>query len=147
MVLAPGVVHLNEPTAVFEAMLSGWERQQKSRLLACGTIEPRLSLVRRFTAFASSHPWDWTAGDMEDFTASLMTGTDRLAPSTIRSYHLTLRLFCDYLLDGRYGWVGQCEQRFGTIPSQICHDFNTAAHLVEYEGRPARRPLSTPGQI
>ena len=98
--------------------------------------------MRRFTMFAGSHPWDWTAGDVEDFTASLMSGTGRLAPSTIRGYHMTLRLFCDYLLDGRYGWVGQCEERFGTIPSQICHDYNTAAHLVEYEGKPARRPFS-----
>ena len=142
LVLAPGVVHLNEPSAVFEAMLSGWGRQQRSRLLADDTIEPRLSLVRRFTMFADSHPWDWTAGDVEDFTASLMSGNGRLAPSTIRGYHMTLRLFCDYLLDGRYGWVGQCEERFGTIPSQICHDYNTAAHLVEYEGKPARRPFS-----
>ena len=142
LVLAPGVVHLNEPSAVFEAMLSGWGRQQKSRLLADATIEPRMSLVRRFTAFADSHPWEWTAGDVEDFTASLMSGTERLAPSTIRGYHVTLRLFCDYLLDGRYGWIGQCEVRFGTIPSQICHDYNTAAHLVEYEGKPGRRPFS-----
>ena len=142
LVLAPGVVHLNEPAAVFEAMLSGWGRQQKSRLLADATIEPRIALLRRFTAFAESPPWDWTAGDVEDFTASLMSGTDRLAPSTIRGYHLTLRMFCDYLLDGRYGWISQCEQRFGRIPSQICHDYNTAAHLVEYEGKPARRPFS-----
>jgi len=71
-----------------------------------------------------------------------MSGPDRLAPSTIRGYHHTLRLFCDYLLDGRYGWVEQCEQRFGMIPSQVCHDFNTAAHLVEYEGRPDRRPFT-----
>ena len=60
----------------------------------------------------------------------------------IRDSHHTLRLFCDYLLDGRYGWVEQCEQRFGMIPSQVCHDFNTAAHLVEYEGRPDRRPFT-----
>lgn len=142
LVLAPGVVHLDEPAAVFEAMLSGWGRQQRSRLLAEVTVEARLSLVRRFTEFAGSHPWDWTAGDVEDFTGSLMSGADRLAPSTIRGYHVTLRLFCDYLLDGRYGWVGQCEARFGTIPSQVCHDFNTAAHLVEYEGKPSRRPFS-----
>lgn len=142
LVLAPGVVHLDEPSAVFEAMLSGWGRQQRSRLLAEATIEPRVLLLRRFTSFAGSHPWDWTAGDVEDFTASLMSGQARLAPSTIRGYHLTLRLFCDYLLDGRYGWVAQCEQRFGSIPSQVCHDYNTAAHLVEYEGRPSRRPFS-----
>jgi integrase/recombinase XerC len=103
LVLAPGVVHLDEPAAVFEAMLSGWSRQQKSRLLAVGTVESRVALVRRFTEFAGSHPWEWTPGDLEDFTLSLMSGQGRLAPSTIRGYHLTMRLFCDYLLDGRYG--------------------------------------------
>jgi integrase/recombinase XerC len=142
LVLAAGVVHLDEPSAVFEAMLSGWRRQQKSRLLAEATIESRLAFVRRFAAFAETHPWDWTAGDVEDFTAALMSGNNRKAPSTIRGYHMTLRLFCDYLLDGRYGWISQCEQRFERIPSQVCHDFNTAAHLVEYEGKPARRPFT-----
>jgi site-specific recombinase XerD len=142
LVLAPGVVHLDEPAAVFEAMLSGWARQQKSRLLADGTVEPRMALLRRFVEFTASFPWQWTAADVEDFTASLMSGGDRLAPSTIRGYHLTLRMFCDYLLDGRYGWVGQCEERFGQLPSQVCHDYNTAAHLVEYEGLPARRPFT-----
>ena len=142
LVLAPGVVHLDEPAAVFEAMLSGWSRQQRSRLLAVATVESRLALVRRFTEFAGSHPWEWTPGDLEDFTLSLMSGQGRLAPSTIRGYHLTMRLFCDYLLDGRYGWVSQCEERFGQIPAQVCHDFNTAVHLVDYEGQPARRPFT-----
>ena len=142
LVLAPGIAHLNEPVAVFEAMVSGWARQQRSRLLVDATVEPRIALIRRFTEVTDSFPWVWTAGDVEDFTVELMIGPDRLAPSTIRGYHHTLRLFCDYLLDGRYGWVEQCEQRFGTIPSQVCHDYNTAAHLVEYEGRPERRPFT-----
>ena len=142
LLLSPEVVHLDEPAAVFEAMVKGWFRQQKSRLLADATIESRVGLVRRFTEFAGSHPWEWTAADIEDFTMSLMSGDERLAPSTIRGYHLTLRLFCDFLLDGRYGWVAQCEDRFGQIPSQVCHDFNTAVHLVEYEGNPARRPFT-----
>lgn len=142
LVLASGVVHLDEQAAVFEAMLVGWERQQKSRLLSEATIEPRIALLRRFTEFAGSFPWEWNAGDVEDFTVSLMSGGARLAPSTIRGYHLTLRMFCDYLLDGRYGWTAECEHRFGAIPSQVCHDFNTVAHLSEYEGRPGRRPFT-----
>ena len=143
LVLASGVVHLDEASAVFEAMLSGWGRQQASRLLAAeATIEPRLALVRRFAEFAGAPPWDWTAGDVEDFTAALMSGPERKAPSTIRGYHMSLRMFCDYLLDSRYGWIAQCENRFGRIPSQVCHDYNTAAHLVDYEGKPARRPFT-----
>lgn len=142
LVLAPGVIHLNEQVAVFDAMLAGWERQQKSRLLADATIAPRMALLRRFMEFVGSFPWQWGPGDVEDFTLSLMSGSSRLASSTIRSYHLTLRMFCDYLLDGRYGGVTECEQRFDAIPSQVCHDFNTVAHLSEYEGRPGRRPFS-----
>jgi integrase/recombinase XerC len=140
--LVAGVVHLDEQAAVYAAMLSGWDRQQRSRLLADSTVEPRIALLRRFTEFTGSFPWQWNAGDVEDFTLLLMSGAQRLAPSTIRGYHMTLRMFCDYLLDGRYGWVAQCEQRFGTIPSQVCHDFNTVAHLADYEGRPARRPFT-----
>jgi site-specific recombinase XerD len=142
LVLARGVVHLDEPSAVFEAMLSGWARQQRSRLLTDSTVASRTALLRRFSELSGSYPWEWTAGDLEDFTMSLMSGADRRAPSTIRGYHLTLRMFCDYLLDGRYGWVAQCDDRFGAIPSQVCHDYNTAAHLVDYEGRPARRPFT-----
>src|SRR5690242_5527990 len=105
LILVDGIAHLDEEMAVFEAMLTGWERQQQSRLLAETTIAPRMALLRRFTEFSGSYPWEWTAGDLEDFTVSLMSGGARLAPSTIRGYHFTLRLFCDYLIDGRYGWI------------------------------------------
>jgi len=136
------VVHLDEPAAVFEAMVTGWERQQRSRGLVDATVEGRIALVRRFCEFAGSYPWDWTPGDVEDFTVSLMSGDKRLAPSTIRVHHLTVRTFCDYLLDARYGWVEQCRERFGRFPQQVCHDFNTVAHTAEYEGRLSRRPFA-----
>lgn len=141
LVLVDGVVHLDEETAVFEAMLAGWDRQQRSRLLAESTIKPRAALLRRFTEFAGTYPWAWTPADVEDFTVALMSGAQRLAPSTIRNYQVTLRIFCDYLTDSRYGWGRECADRFGQVPSQVCHDFNTVAHLVDYEGRPARRPF------
>ena len=60
LVLVEGVVHLNEPQAVFEAMLQGWARQQRSRLLGDATISHRDRLVRRFTIFAEAFPWQWT---------------------------------------------------------------------------------------
>lgn len=137
-----GVVHLDEPAAVFEGMLTGWERQQKSRMLGEATIRSRLALLRRFTDFADSYPWSWTPGDVEDFTISLTSGASKLAPSTIRGYHLSLRMFCDYLTDARYEWPRQCRDRFAQVPSQVCHEWNTVAHLNEYEGRPERRPLT-----
>jgi len=142
LVLVEGVVHLDEPAAVFEAMLRGWERQQKSRMLADDTVKPRLSLLRRFAEFVESYPWSWTAGDVEDFTVWLTSGDRQLAPATIRGHHLTLRMFCDYLTDARYEWPRQCRDRFGQVPVQVCHEWNTVAHLSEYEGRPGRRPLT-----
>jgi integrase/recombinase XerC len=141
LVLVGGVVHLDEDAAVFEAMLAGWARQQKSRLLGDSTIASRVALLRRFNEFSASYPWSWTPSDVEDFTVSLMSGADRRAPSTIRGYHLTIRMFCDYLCDGRYGWASECRDRFGQVPSQVCHEWNSAAHLTDYEGRPARRPF------
>lgn len=142
LVLVDGVVHLDEERAVFEAMLQGWGRQQRSRMLGDSTVRSREQLVRRFTEFAESYPWSWMPVDVEDFTVSLTSGTDRLAPSTIRGYHLALRMFCDYLTDGRYEWVKQCRDRFGQVPVQVCHEWNTVAHLTDYEGRPQRRPFT-----
>jgi integrase/recombinase XerC len=142
LVLLDGVAHLDEEAAVFEAMLSGWSRQQQSRMLGAATIGSRLTLLRRFTEFAESYPWSWTAADVEDFTISLTSSGQKLAPSTVRGYHLTLRMFCDYLTDVRYEWPAQCRDRFAAVPSQVCHEWNTVAHLNDYEGRPARRPLT-----
>ena len=141
LVLVEGVSHLNEELAVFEAMLTGWSRQQRSRMLGEDTVAGRERLVRRFAEFAESYPWGWGPGDVEDFTVSLTSGKDRLSISTIRSYHLTLRLFCDYLTDARYEWAKVCRDRFAQVPTQVCHEWNTVAHLNEYEGQPQRRPL------
>lgn len=53
-----------------------------------------------------------------------------------------MRLFCDYITSPFYDWPSECLARFGTHPVQVCHEWNTVAHLVDYEGDPARRPLS-----
>jgi integrase len=142
LLLVPGVVHLKEPAAVFEAMVTGWSRQQQSRQLGEGTVRSRERLIRRFQEFCDSYPWQWTPADVEDFTVSLTSGAERRAVSTIRGYHLTLRLFCDYITDSRYEWPTQCHDRFGQVPSQVCNEWNTVAHLNDYEGKPQRRPLT-----
>jgi hypothetical protein len=143
LVLAEGVVHLDEAAAVFQAMLDGWARQQRSRLLADETVRGRLELVRRFQAFTGEYPWQWTPGDVEDYTARLLSGDRPRAHSTIRNYHNALELFCEYVTDPRYDWTAECLARFGEHPVQICHEGNTAQHLVDYEGRPSNRPLTS----
>ncbi|MFD0585736.1 hypothetical protein [Dactylosporangium darangshiense] len=141
--LVSGVVHLRPEDAMFEAMLRGWQAQQVARGLREDTIAPRERLVRRFAAFANAYPWQWGPQHMDEWTLSL-TGEHHLAPSTIRGYQTDLRLFSEYVTDGRYGWATACEEAFGPgmHPVAICHEWNTIAHLNEYEGRPEGRPMT-----
>ena len=133
---------LDEGRFVFEAMLSGWADQQSSRGLADRTIGSRELVVRRFEEFAGRYPWEWLPGDLEDFTTQAKSGQRPATPSTIRGYHSIIRQFRDYLTDPRYRWAADCKERFGVTPQQICHEWNTLAHLVDYEGRPQRRALT-----
>jgi site-specific recombinase XerD len=141
--LVSGVVQLRPEDAMVEAMLRGWRAQQTARGLQKGTIEPRERLVRRFLAFTGEYPWGWGPGHVEEWTLSLMA-EQHLAPSTIRGYQTSLRLFSEYLTDGRYGWAVACQEAFGpgTHPVAICHEWNTIAHLNDYEGTPEARPFT-----
>jgi len=141
MELVSGVVHLRPQDAMFEAMLRGWRAQQTARGLQSATIEAREKLVRRFLEYTNAYPWQWTPGDVDDWTLSL-TSEKHLAPSSIRGYQTDLRLFSEYVTDGRYGWAVECEKAFGTFPVAICHEWNTIAHLNEYEGSPEARPFT-----
>jgi hypothetical protein len=54
--LAPGVRHLDEATAVFQVMLEGWKRQQDSRYLREQTITPRAPDGAPVTVFRDAAP-------------------------------------------------------------------------------------------
>ena len=81
--LTAGVVLLAPEDTVLDAMLEGWEAQQRSRMLAGPTIEHRSQIVRRFVEFTGDYPWRWAPADVEEWTAELVTGG--LAHSTIRN--------------------------------------------------------------
>ena len=143
--LVDGVVHLDPKPALLEAMLAGWARQQRTRFLNDkATIQPRVSLVRRLVDFTNDYPWEWRPADAEAFIEHLQSANRKrpIAMSTGRGYETTLALFMDFLTDRRYGWSEQCLERFGQVPQQIFHEDNRVAHVVEYEGRPGRRPLT-----
>jgi integrase/recombinase XerC len=137
LALVGGVTPLRPEPALFEAMLEGWGRQQRSRRLSVPLVEGRERLVRRFQAFAGAWPWCWTPEQVEAWSVS-----GGWAHSTIRSYQGAVAVFLDYLCDARYGWIAECEQRVGTRPVQVCHEWNTAVHVADYEGRPERRPMT-----
>ncbi len=136
-----GVALLNEPAAVFGAMLEGFAKQQASRGLATQTILTRRWQLERLQRFTQSYPWQWVPGDVEDYSTNLLSAPRPLARSTVRIYHLTIRMFCEYLIDQRYGWVAECRSRFGLAPSQVCFEWNTIAHVGDFEALPGRRPL------
>lgn len=137
-----GVEPLRLEEALFEAILSGWGRQQTSRQLSASTRRSRDGLVRRFHAHAGVWPWEWRAEHIEEWIADLAAPPRRLAVSTLRAYQVTVRLFVEYLLDRRYPWALICEQRLGHAPQRIVDERNLIRHGSDYEGDPGRRPLT-----
>ena len=141
--LVSGVAQLRPEDAMFEAMLRAWRAQQTARGLREDTMFAREQLMRRFLEFTNEYPWRWLPGHVEEFTVSLIAER-HLAPSTVRNYQVSLRLFSEFLVDARYGWGPACEAAFGpgVHPVAICHEWNTIAHLNDYEGDPEARPFS-----
>ncbi|MFJ9843821.1 tyrosine-type recombinase/integrase [Kitasatospora sp. NPDC101155] len=140
--MVSGVVHLDPPPAVFRAMIEGWAVQQRTRFLKATTIQARIELVKRFAAYTNEYPWQWQAAEVEAFIDHLRSQPRPIVVSTARGYQNTLRLFMEYVTDARYGWQHVCEGEFGQVPTQILHEWNTVAHVTDYEGDPRRRPLT-----
>ena len=143
MELVSGVVQLRPEDAMVEAMLRGWRAQQVARGLREDTVVPRERLVRRFLEFTNEYPWAWSAGHMDEWSLHLRSER-HLAPSTVRAYQGSLRQFSEFLADARCGWAVACEREFGpgSHPVAICHEWNTVAHLNDYEGDPEARPFT-----
>lgn len=140
--LPSGVAFLRQEDTLFEAMLEGWSMQQiGGRNLRDASVGRSVRVVQRFQKFVGEWPWQWDAGGFDEWMTDLVSAR-QLAVSTIRTYQQAVRGFCDYICSEHYGWAQECEQRFGTHPVQVCHEWNTTAHLQDYEGKPGRRPLT-----
>ncbi|MFG2716564.1 hypothetical protein ACGFX2_39535 [Streptomyces goshikiensis] len=42
-----------------------------------------------------------------------------------------MRSFFSFVTDPAYGWAANCEERFGTHPVQVLHEWNFAVHVEE----------------
>jgi len=142
LVFGEGVRPLRMGEAVFEAVVAGWERQQSARHLAEATKCKSTAMVRRFRAEVGLLPWEWQAVHVDEWLEDLASPPKRRSVSTLRHYQATLRGFLEYLTDERYPWVAICEAQFGVRPVQVLDERNTIRHVVDYEGRPGRRPLT-----
>ncbi|CAN5419590.1 hypothetical protein BH10ACT9_BH10ACT9_45520 [soil metagenome] len=142
LLLVAGVPLIRPEDVVVKAMYDGYSAHLVgSRGLRTKTVSTRLAIVKRFSAFTNEYPWQWTAADLDEWMISLVAER-KSARSTIRRYQDSLKSFCDYLIRPEYHWVQECEERFGHHPSQICFEWNTRAHLNDYEGNPDRRPMT-----
>ncbi|BBG05785.1 MULTISPECIES: tyrosine-type recombinase/integrase [Pseudonocardia] len=140
--LASGVVFLHEEETVWEAMLEGWTMQQiGGRNSLKSSVDQLVAAVRAYQRFSGEWPWQWSATSFDEWMAHLV-GVRHLAVSSLRKYQQAVRNFCEFLCSPHYGWASECEQRFGTHPVQVCHEYNSVRHLQAYEGDPARRPLT-----
>ena len=126
---------------VLEMMLEGWRSQQLSRNLQFATIDQRVRCVRRFVEHVNEDPWNWTAATVEEFSADLRA-VRHVSHATLRGYHGAVRAFTSYISNPDYGWDRVCERYFGTHPAQVFFDWNTAAHVQGYDGRPTKRPYT-----
>ncbi|CCH79927.1 Integrase family protein [Nostocoides japonicum T1-X7] len=139
--LADGVGLLHPDARVLEAMLTGWEQQMLARNLAPTTIRTRTRQVRALVAHANESPWCWTMATADEWFADLRS-VKHCSLSTIRGLQVTIRGFCDYLIDPAYEWATVCQERFGVTPVQIINEANAAAHVADYEGQPTRRAFT-----
>ena len=104
------------------------------------TIGPRERLVRRLLAHAGVWPWEWRAEHLEEWIEDLAIGPPRLHVSTLRSYQVSIRLFCEYLLDRRYPWVAICTGRLSAAPQQIVDRAQPDRSRRGVRGRPRPPP-------
>ena len=65
---------------------------------------------------------------------------------TIRSYSEAVRAFCHFATDPLYGWAETCEERFGTHPVQVVHEWNAAVHVQDNESD-AKKPAFTRAEL
>ena len=127
---------MDPPRAVFDGMLSGWGAQQRSRMLNEATIAGREWLVQRFAEFTNEYPWALARPGrrgLHDVVADDRGGAlddPRLSPDPDVVCRVRVRSAV------RLGRGMRAAVRAG--PALICHEWNTAAHVSEFEG--ASRP-------
>ena len=138
--LVDGLSLLRPEEQVFTA-LDGWRHQQLARNLAFSTINGREKAVQAFARHADAFPWLWSAQLMDEWLGDRRS-VGNLKRSTLRNYQEAVRSFCAYIIDPAYQWSSECEQRFGTHPVQVVHDWNTAVHVADAEADAGKRAFT-----
>jgi len=139
-----GVALLRPEEQVFAGMLSGFANRQLARNLARPTVEGRENTVRAFAACVRTCPWRRTPAMADEWPGDLRSLRD-LKRSAIRSYSEAARAFCHFATGPLYEWAAMCEERFGTYPVQVVHEWNTAVHVQDNEADAKKRAFTKAG--
>jgi len=71
-----------------------------------------------------------------------VAGRPAVAAGPEADHDPVVRAFCQFATDPLYGWADTCEERFGTHPVQVVHEWNTAVHVQDNESDPGKRALT-----
>jgi site-specific recombinase XerD len=137
-----GARPLRLESALFEAMLEGWQSAQAARYLSRKTVRANLATARLFCERVECWPWEWRRLHVDEFFEDLFSRSRPVTRSTGRGYQARLRMFLNYLTDQRYPWVAICRREFDQTPVQLFDGEGLLAHLDDFEGDAARRPLT-----
>jgi integrase/recombinase XerC len=88
---------------VFNEMLRGYATMLLAAGRDRGSVGKLLQMLRGFVVWADAWPWEWTAQDIDEWSADMR---DReLALSTLRNRQGAVRRFCEYAVNPQYPWL------------------------------------------
>jgi len=134
-------VHCEDPVLIDAAVEAALQRGDTSPRHHAATRSTEAEAVATHRAMAFARAAD---APVHVVHLSCATALRYVAEARATGVRATAETCPHYLVltDARYDWPRQCRDRFDQVPTQVCHEWNTVAHLNDYEGRPARRPLT-----
>lgn len=101
---------------MFNDMLRGYATMLLAAGRDRGSVGKLLQILRGFVVWADAWPWEWTAQDVDEWSADMR---DReLALSTLRSRQGVVRRFCEYAINPQYPWLERCLEEFSRVPDR-----------------------------
>ncbi|MBT2407335.1 MULTISPECIES: hypothetical protein [unclassified Streptomyces] len=95
----------------FADMLRGYG----TMLLAAGrdrqSVGKLLQMLRGFVVWSDAWPWEWTAQDVDEWSADMRER--EIALSMLRNRQGVVRRFCEYAVNPQYPWIERCQAAFG----------------------------------
>ncbi len=91
---------------MFNEMLRGYATMLLASGRDRGSVGKLLQMLRGLVVWADAWPWEWTAQDVDEWSADMR---DRdLALSTLRNRQGVVRRFCEYAVNPQYPWLERC---------------------------------------